>query len=96
VNGQLAVFDASKLVPGSYYLRLSVSQNDRTMGDPYVVSIRVGGVEAVELPETPVDETGRVVEASKIVNPPPAEQPTPSSEQNGQEEGGCTSLQGCP
>jgi membrane peptidoglycan carboxypeptidase len=95
INGQLAILDASTLVPGDYFLRLSITQNDRVMDEPYVVSVRVGGVQAVELPETSPDDTGRVVDVSKMVNPP-AEQPTPPPAQNEGGENGCTSLRGCP
>jgi membrane peptidoglycan carboxypeptidase len=93
VNGQLAILDASTLIPGKYFLRLSISQNDRVMDEPYVVSIRVGGVQAVDLPEVPSDEAGRVVDVSKMVNPPPEPSPPPVEENNN--DGGCTSLRGC-
>jgi len=94
VNGRLAVLDASTLVPGNYYLRLSITQNDRIMDEPYVVSFRVGGVQAVELPDEPVEEAGRVVDVSKVVNPPPEEEQAPPEQENNKEEG-CTSLRGC-
>jgi hypothetical protein len=98
VNGQLVVLDASTLVPGDYFLRLSVYQNGSAVGDPYIVPFLVGGVQAAELPET-ADEAGRVVDVSKIaspseaqVNPPP---PTPAPPANSSNN--CGSLSGdCP
>ena len=95
VNGQLAVLDASTLIPGDYFLRLSITQNDRIMEDPYVVSFRVGGVQAVDLPDAPSEEAGRVVDVSKLVNPPPPEQPAPPAVDENNNEDGCTSLRGC-
>ncbi len=95
VNGQLAVLDASTLVPGDYYLRLSVTQNGRSLGDPYVVSFLVGGVQAVQLPDSTSEEASRIVDVSKVVNPPPAEEAVPPVEEE-EEQDSCSSLQGCP
>ncbi len=97
INGALAVLDATTLVPGEYFLRLSVTQNGITLDDPYVITVQVGGVQAVE--ELPQDggEDGRVVDVAKVVNPattgeqpeentpPPAPPPVNS----------CSSLKGC-
>ena len=102
VNGQLAVLDASTLTPGSYYLRLSITQNGRVQGDPYVVSFRVGGVEAAQASpgEGPVEDPGRVVDVSKVVNPSPEQQPqapaqpAPPVEDNDSQDS-CASLSGC-
>ena len=108
INGQLAVLDTSTMIPGDYFLRLSVSQNGRLMGDPYIVSFQIGGVQAVEAPDT-VDEAGRIVDVSKIVNPAdengqappvaplptPLPTPLPPPPDEGQES--CSSLtQKCP
>jgi hypothetical protein len=95
VNGQLAILDATTLVPGKYFLRLTVTQNDRVMDEPYVVSIRVGGVQAVDLPDSPSEEAGRVVDVSKMVNPSPEQAPPPQVEDTNKDEG-CTSLRDCP
>ena len=104
VNGRLAVLDATTLIPGDYFLRLSVTQNGRLQGDHYVVSFRVGGVQAAEIPDSidTVEEPERVVDVSKVVNPTPptsagpptAEQaaPPPAEEQNPDS---CSSLSGC-
>jgi hypothetical protein len=100
VNGKLAVLDATTLVPGDYFLRLSVYQNERAMGDPYVVSFRVGGVQAVEAPPPEEDDEERVVDVSKVVNPPEAETPVeevaPPPEPEQDNNNGCsTTLSGC-
>ncbi|MFN2138768.1 MAG: transglycosylase domain-containing protein [Candidatus Promineifilaceae bacterium] len=96
VNGQLAVLDASTLVPGDYYLRLTVTQNGRLMGDPYIVAFKVGGVQAVEAPPD-TEDTERVVDVSKIVNPPANDAPSPTPEPTPvpppeEKDEGCSSL----
>ncbi|MFN2107931.1 MAG: transglycosylase domain-containing protein [Candidatus Promineifilaceae bacterium] len=106
VNGQLAVLDTSTLVPGDYFLRLSVTQNGRSQGDPYIVSFRVGGTQAAQAPadRASADQAGQVVDVADVVNPPqpqapePQPQPQPQPQQPeppAQDEDNCASLSGC-
>jgi membrane peptidoglycan carboxypeptidase len=98
INGALAVLDASTLAPGDYFLRLSVSQNGVTLDDPYVITVRIGGVQTVENPAPGGEEDGRVVDVAKIVNPTVIEeqpQPEESAPPPSAPPKSCTSLKGC-
>jgi hypothetical protein len=92
------VLDASTLAPGDYFLRLSVSQNGVTLDDPYVITVRIGGVQTVENPAPGGEEDGRVVDVAKIVNPTVIEeqpQPEESAPPPSAPPKSCTSLKGC-